>query len=55
MTGSGTMRNGQQSAVATDIIALMDALKIPQAILAGFDPRRLRKLLRMRSSKWIVF
>jgi len=32
-----TFRNGQQSAVALDIIALMDALKINKAILAGFD------------------
>ncbi|WP_343746228.1 alpha/beta hydrolase [Chitinophaga sp.] len=32
-----TMRNGQQSAFATDIIALMDALKIKQAIIGGFD------------------
>jgi pimeloyl-ACP methyl ester carboxylesterase len=32
-----TFRNGQQSVVALDIIALMDALKIQQAILAGFD------------------
>jgi pimeloyl-ACP methyl ester carboxylesterase len=32
-----TFRNGQQSVVAVDIIALMDALKIPKAILAGFD------------------
>jgi len=32
-----TVRNGQQSAVAVDIIALMDALKIDQAIVAGFD------------------
>ncbi|OFA02319.1 alpha/beta fold hydrolase [Duganella sp. HH101] len=30
-------RNGQQAAVALDIIALMDALKIPKAILAGYD------------------
>jgi pimeloyl-ACP methyl ester carboxylesterase len=30
-------RNGQQSAVALDSIALMDALKIPRAIVAGFD------------------
>ena len=30
-------RNGQPSAVALDIIALMDALKIDKAILAGFD------------------
>jgi pimeloyl-ACP methyl ester carboxylesterase len=32
-----TCRNGQQSVVALDIIALMDALKIQQAIIAGFD------------------
>ena len=31
------MRNGQQSAVALDAIALMDALKIDKATLAGFD------------------
>ncbi len=34
---SGTVRNGQQSVVAVDIIALMDALKIQKAIIAGFD------------------
>ena len=32
-----TLRNGQQAAVATDVIALMDALGIEKAILAGFD------------------
>jgi pimeloyl-ACP methyl ester carboxylesterase len=32
-----TVRNGQPSAIAVDTIALMDALKIDQAILAGFD------------------
>lgn len=32
-----TLRNGQQAAVALDIIALMDALKIEKAILAGYD------------------
>ena len=32
-----TMRNAQQSVVALDVIALMDALKIQKAILAGFD------------------
>ena len=32
-----TFRNGQQSVVAADIIALMDALKIQKAIVAGFD------------------
>ncbi len=34
---SETFRNGQPSAVAVDIIALMDALKIQKATLAGFD------------------
>src|SRR6185295_6874871 len=34
---SSTFRNGQPSALATDVIALMDALAIRQAILAGFD------------------
>jgi pimeloyl-ACP methyl ester carboxylesterase len=34
---SATMRNGQQSVVALDIIALMDSLKIQKAIVAGFD------------------
>src|SRR2546428_5976017 len=33
---STTPRNGQQSVVAVDIIALMDALKIGRAILGGF-------------------
>jgi pimeloyl-ACP methyl ester carboxylesterase len=32
-----TFRNGQPSAVAVDIIALMDALKIGKATLAGYD------------------
>ena len=32
-----TFRNGQQAAVAMDVIALMDALKIDKAILGGFD------------------
>jgi pimeloyl-ACP methyl ester carboxylesterase len=32
-----TFRNGQPSAVAVDLVAFMDALKIQQAILAGFD------------------
>ena len=32
-----TPRNGQQSVFATDAIALMDALAIKQAIVAGFD------------------
>ena len=34
---SDTVRNGQPSAIAVDTIALMDALKIEKAILAGFD------------------
>jgi pimeloyl-ACP methyl ester carboxylesterase len=32
-----TVRNGQQSVVAVDVIALMDALKIEKATVAGFD------------------
>jgi pimeloyl-ACP methyl ester carboxylesterase len=32
-----TFRSGQPSAIALDIIALMDALKVDKAILAGFD------------------
>lgn len=34
---SDTFRNGQPAALALDIIALMDALKIQQAVIAGFD------------------
>jgi pimeloyl-ACP methyl ester carboxylesterase len=34
---SQTVRNGQQSVVALDIIALMDALKIQKAVIGGFD------------------
>jgi pimeloyl-ACP methyl ester carboxylesterase len=34
---SETFRNGQQSVVAVDLIALMDALKIEKATLAGYD------------------
>ncbi len=32
-----TARNGQQAVVAVDVIALMDALKIPSAVIGGFD------------------
>ncbi len=32
-----TVRNGQPSAVALDTVAMMDALKIEKAILAGYD------------------
>jgi pimeloyl-ACP methyl ester carboxylesterase len=34
---SDTPRNGQQSAIAVDIIALMDALKIERATIGAFD------------------
>jgi len=34
---SETLRNGQPSALAVDAIALIDALKIDKAIVAGFD------------------
>jgi pimeloyl-ACP methyl ester carboxylesterase len=34
---SETFRNGQQSVVAVDIVALMDVLKIEKATLGGFD------------------
>src|SRR5690349_7682889 len=32
-----TVRNGQQAALAQDVVALMDALQIRQATLGGFD------------------
>jgi pimeloyl-ACP methyl ester carboxylesterase len=32
-----TVRNGQQSALAVDVIALMDALDIESALIGGFD------------------
>jgi pimeloyl-ACP methyl ester carboxylesterase len=34
---SDTARNGQQSVIAVDLIALMDALKIDKAVVAGCD------------------
>jgi pimeloyl-ACP methyl ester carboxylesterase len=34
---SETFRNGQPTAVASDIVALLDTLKIEKGILAGFD------------------
>jgi pimeloyl-ACP methyl ester carboxylesterase len=37
LVSSDTFRNGQPSALALDIIELMDALNIQKAILAGFD------------------
>ena len=52
-----TVRNGQQAAVATDVIALMDALGIEQAILAGFDwgarrPTSSRRCGRNAAGPW---
>jgi pimeloyl-ACP methyl ester carboxylesterase len=32
-----TLRNGQQAALAADCVALMDALRIERAVVAGFD------------------
>jgi len=34
---SDTIRNGQRTAVASDVMALMDALKIEKALVGGFD------------------
>ncbi|MEO7275916.1 MAG: alpha/beta hydrolase [Vicinamibacterales bacterium] len=34
---AATARSGQQAAIGTDVIALMDALKMPRAVLAGYD------------------
>ena len=34
---SDTLRNGQQSALALDVIAMMDALRIEKAVVAGCD------------------
>src|SRR5215467_12680590 len=34
---SDSVRNGQPSALGVDVVALMDALKIEKATLAGFD------------------
>ncbi|AAQ59169.1 alpha/beta fold hydrolase [Chromobacterium violaceum] len=34
---AGAVRNGQPAALASDVVALMDALKIDKAILAGYD------------------
>jgi pimeloyl-ACP methyl ester carboxylesterase len=34
---TGTVRNGQQTALAADCVAFMDALRIQKAIVAGFD------------------
>jgi pimeloyl-ACP methyl ester carboxylesterase len=37
LRSSETLRNGQQAAMAVDVIALMDALKVEKAIVAGYD------------------
>ena len=34
---SSTPRSGQQAAIGADVLALMDALKMPRAVLAGYD------------------
>lgn len=34
---AATPRSGQQAALGADLLALMDALSIPKAILAGYD------------------
>jgi pimeloyl-ACP methyl ester carboxylesterase len=34
---AATPRNAQQAVVALDIVALMDALRIPKAVIAGYD------------------
>src|SRR5271154_3925349 len=34
---STTLRNGEQAAVALDVIALMDVLQIKRAVIRGFD------------------
>jgi pimeloyl-ACP methyl ester carboxylesterase len=34
---SDTPRSGQQAALGADVIALMDALSIDRAVLAGYD------------------
>ena len=53
----GTARNGQQAALAADVIALMDALGIDKAILAGFDwgggrPTSSRRCGRTAAGPW---
>jgi len=47
-----TVRNGQQSVVALDIIALMDALKIQTAIIGGFDWGAWRRCGRSAARRW---
>ena len=33
----GTHRSGQQAVLGMDLLALLDALRLPQAVLAGYD------------------
>ena len=52
-----TVRNGQQAALAADVIALMDALGIEKAILAGFtgargQPMSSRRCGRIAARPW---
>ena len=35
--GADTPRSGQQAGLAADLLALMDALHLPDAVLAGYD------------------
>ena len=46
-----TARNGQQSVLAVDAIALLDALGVDQAIVAGFDWARGRPTSWPRSGR----
>jgi hypothetical protein len=46
---SESVRNGQPSALAVDVIDFMDALKIDKAVLAGFDWGLGRLILSRRS------
>jgi pimeloyl-ACP methyl ester carboxylesterase len=34
---AGTPRSGQQAALGSDVVALLDALGVPRAVLAGYD------------------
>lgn len=46
-----TPRNGQPSAMAKDIVNLMDALNIKQAVFAGYDWGRVRQISLQRSGR----
>ena len=53
----GTARNGQQSVLAADVIALMDALSIDTAIIGGCDwgaglPASLQRYGRSAAKLW---